>query len=122
MEPVKNSVSSAVQDKIQPWQALFAILTYALTQFDIGQTNTIILLGMILASLGFVQRSTYKHKEAVKEIVAPWLLEQLLQVISDYLAPQLPDTPEEQVEPVPVPTKEEQIAALTARLKELEVV
>ena len=121
MEISKNRVSTAVQDKLQPWQALFAVFTYSLTQFDIGQTNTIILLGMMLAALGFIQRSTYKHKEAVKEVVAPWLLEQLLKIASEYLAPQLPPTPEEPVEPVePVITKEEQIAELLAKLAELE--
>ena len=70
----KTAVSTAVQDKVQPWQAVFTIFTFALTQFDIGETNTVILLGMILTTLGFVMRSTYKHKEAVKEIVAPWLV------------------------------------------------
>ena len=116
MEVSKEKVSTAVQDKIQPWQALFAILTYALTQFDIGEANTIILLGMILAALGFVQRSTYKHKEAVKDIVAPWLVEKLLKEISEYLEPHLPITPEEDPEPiVDEPTREE----LLARLEEL---
>ena len=121
MEVSKTAVSTAVQDKLQPWQAVFAIFTYAITQLDIGQTNTVILIGMILATLGFVQVSTYKHKEAVKQVVAPWLVEQLLKVISEYLAPQLPPTPEEPVEPVePVITKEEQIAELLAKLAELE--
>ena len=121
METAKTSVSSAVQDKLQPWQALFAIFTYSLTQFDIGQTNTVILLGMILTALGFVMSSTYKHKQATKDIVAPWLVEQLLKIVSEYLAPKLPEPPVIE-EPVAEPTKEEQIAALTARLKELEVV
>ena len=112
MEVSKSAVSTAVQDKLQPWQAMFAVFTYALTQFDIGQINTIILLGMILASLGFVQRTTYKHKEAVKDIVAPWLLERLLKEVSEYLAPHMPAPPEE-------PTKEEQIEELTKRIHEL---
>ena len=121
----KQAVSTAVQNKVQPWQAVFTIFTFALTQFDIGETNTVILLGMILTTLGFTMRSTYKHKEAVKEVVAPWLVEQLLQVISDYLSPQLPTPPSEETlppeEPIEGLTKAEQIAALTARLKELEV-
>ena len=117
MEVSKEKVSTAVQDKIQPWQALFAILTYSLTQFDIGEANTIILLGMILAALGFVQRSTYKHKEAVKDIVAPWLVEKLLKEVSEYLAPDLPETPEPVAEE---PTKEEIIAELHTRLAVLE--
>ena len=119
MEVSKEKVSTAVQDKIQPWQALFAILTYSLTQFDIGEANTIILLGMILAALGFVQRSTYKHKEAVKEVVAPWLVEKLLKEVSEYLAPDLPPPPEVPVVPVDEPTREETRDNLLARLAEL---
>ena len=117
MEISKNAVSTAVQDKVQPWQAVFAIFTYALTQFDIGETNTIILLGMILTALGFVMTSTYKHKQATKDVVAPWLLQRLLDVLKEYL-PDLPDPPaEEPVEPVEEgPTREE----LLERLKELE--
>ena len=112
----KDKISTAVQDKIQPWQALFAILTYSLTQFDIGEANTIILLGMILAALGFVQRSTYKHKEAVKEIVAPWLLEKLLHEVSEYLKPEMPEPPVEEPieEPVDEPTREELLEQLEA--------
>ena len=112
-----NKVSTAVQDKIQPWQALFAILTYSLTQFDIGEVNTIILLGMILTALGFVQRSTYKHKEAVKDIVAPWLLEKLLKEVSEYLEPKIPDPPVEEPIEEPIvdePTREELLAQLEA--------
>ena len=116
----KSAVSTAVQDKLQPWQAVFTIFTFALTQFDIGETNTVILLGMILGTLGFVMRSTYKHKEAVKEIVAPWLVQKLLELVSDYLEPNLPAPPEE--EPiVEAPTREALIAELEAKIKELEV-
>jgi len=125
---IPTKISTATQDKLQPWQALFAVFTYALTQFDIGQTNTIILLGMIIAGLGFVQRSTYKHKEAIKEIVAPWAVEQAIRVLSDYLS--TPPPPEaEPLEECPAPhvpqptlvkkaleTKEE----LEARLAELQ--
>ena len=119
MEISKSAVSTAVQDKLQPWQAIFAVFTYALTQFDIGEINTVILLGMILVALGFVQRSTYKYKAEVKEIVAPWLLERLLHEISEYLKPTLPDPPSVE-EPVKEPTKEEQREILLAKLAELE--
>jgi len=113
----KEAVSTAVQDKLQPWQAVFTIFTFALTQFDIGETNTVILLGMILGTLGFVMRSTYKHKEAVKEIVAPWLVQKLLELVSDYLEPNLPAPPEETI--VEAPTREALIAELEAKIKEL---
>ena len=77
---------------------------------------------MILAGLGFVMSSTYKHKQAVKEIVAPWLVERLLEIAADYLKPTMPVPPtEEPVEPVDVPeiTKEVQKARLIAQLAEL---
>jgi len=119
VEVSKGAVSTAVQDKLQPWQALFAVFTYSLTQFDIGEINTVILLGMILAALGFVQRSTYKYKAEVKEVVAPWLLEQLLKIISEYLAPQIPALPEEKPEPIAEPTKDEIRADLLAKLEAL---
>jgi len=114
---IPTKISTATQDKLQPWQALFAVFTYALTQFDIGQTNTIILLGMIIVGLGFVQRSTYKHKEAIKEIVAPWAVEQAIKVLSEYLEPALPETPEEPVL-VDEPTREELQAKLDALERE----
>ena len=122
VEVSKTAVSTAVQDKLQPWQALFAIFTYTLTQFDIGLTNTVILLGMILTALGYVMRSTYQHKQAVKEVVAPWLVEQLLKIVSEYLAPQLPTPPEEPPEePIePVIDKEKTIEALQAKIALLE--
>ena len=114
----KEAVSTAVQDKVQPWQAVFTVFTFALTQFDIGETNTVILLAMILGTLGFVMRSTYKHKEAVKEIVAPWLVQKLLELVSDYLEPTLPEPPEEPV--TEEPTRNELITALEAKIKTLE--
>jgi hypothetical protein len=123
MEKVEETVETGLTSRLQPWQSLFAIFTYALTQFDIGQTNTVILLGMILAALGFVQYSTYKHKEKIKSVVAPWLVEQLLKIISDYLAPELPPPPEE-IEPpeetLPEPTKEELKEELKKRIAALE--
>jgi len=117
----KDAVSSAVEGKLQPWQALFAIFTYSLTQFDIGQTNTVILLGMILTALGFVMSSTYKHKQATKDIVAPWLLQQLLRIASEYLAPTLPAPPEEAPVEPPAETPELTKNECLARLLELGV-
>ena len=116
---IPGSVSTAAQDKLQPWQAVFAIFTYAITQFEISDTNVLILVGMIAATLGFVMRSTYKHKESVKEVVAPWLLERVLEILGDYLKPELPEPPEE---PVATPdlTREELVARLTALGEEVE--
>ena len=108
---IPTSVSTAAQDKLQPWQAVFAIFTYAITQLDISDTNNLILIGIVAVTLGFVMRSTYKHKEKVKEVVAPWLLQRVIQILSDYL-PKTP-TPAETPEPiVDEPTREELIAKL----------
>ena len=113
---IPTTVSTAAQDKLQPWQAVFAIFTYVITQFDISDVNNLILIAIVATTLGFVMRSTYKHKEQVKEVVAPWLLERVIQILSDYL-PKTP-TPKETPEPiVDEPTREE----LIAKLKEYEV-
>ena len=111
---IPSTVSTAAQDKLQPWQAVFAIFTYAITQLDISDTNNLILIGIVAVTLGFVMRSTYKHKEKVKEVVAPWLLQRVIQILSDYL-PKTP-TPAETPEPIIVdePTREELIAKLEA--------
>ena len=106
---IPGSVSTAAQDKLQPWQAVFAIFTFVITQFDMSSNNVLILIGMVSLTLGFVMRSTYKHKEAVKAVVAPWLLQQLLRAIEDYL----PSEPEEPVDE-PDLTREELIERLTA--------
>ena len=110
---IPTTVSTAAQDKLQPWQAVFAIFTYAITQFDISEPNVLILIGIVSATLGFVMRSTYKHKEQVKEVVAPWLLQRVIQILSDYL----PKTPPPSETPEPIvaePTREELIARLQA--------
>jgi len=91
-EAIEGSVSTGLQSKLQPWQAIFALLSYAVGVFGIEDEKALILYGMILACLGFVQVSNYKHKESIKEIVAPWLVEQLLKTLSDYLGTPPPPT------------------------------
>jgi len=115
---IPTTVSTAAQDKLQPWQAVFAIFTYVITQFDISDVNNLILIAIVATTLGFVMRSTYKHKEQVKEVVAPWLLERVIQILSDYLPKTAPPTATPTPEPiVDGPTREE----LIAKLKEYEV-
>ena len=95
---VPGAVSTAAQDKLQPWQAVFAVFTFVITQFDLSNTNTLILVGMVSVTLGFVMKSTYQHKEKVKEVVAPWLLQQALKVLKEYM-PELPVEPVAPEEP-----------------------
>ena len=111
---IPGSVSTAAQDKLQPWQAVFAIFTFVITQFDMSSNNVLILIGMVSLTLGFVMRSTYKHKEAVKAVVAPWLLQSLLKIVEDYL-PATPE-PDQPLEPIDEPelTRKELIERLTA--------
>jgi hypothetical protein len=90
---------------------LFGILTYVVGAFDLSQWQTLILCGLLLLALGFVQRSTYKHKEAIKEVVAPWLVERLLTVLDEYL----PKTEEEEI--VEEPTGLEELQAIVAELE-----
>lgn len=108
---IPGSVSTAAQDKLQPWQAVFAIFTFVITQFDLSNNNVLILVGMVSLTLGFVMRSTYKHKEAVKEVVVPWLVERMLEVMKQYLS-----EPPETEEPIDKPelTRDELIERLTA--------
>lgn len=106
MEVVKDSVETGITSRIQPWQAIFALLTYALGTYGIEDEKALILYGMVLACLGFVMVSNYKHKEAIKKVIAPWLVEQLLKTLSEYLAPQLPEPPAEEPTPPLEPIKE----------------
>jgi len=92
-EAVAGAVETGLSSKLQPWQALFALISYAVGVYGIEDEKALILYGMILACLGYVMTTNYKHKEAIKEIVAPWLVEQLLKTLSDYLG--TPATPEE---------------------------
>jgi len=92
-EAVTGAVETGLSSKLQPWQALFALISYAVGVYGIEDEKALILYGMILACLGYVMTTNYKHKEAIKEIVAPWLVEQLLNTLSDYLG--TPPTPEQ---------------------------
>ena len=107
---------------MQPWQALFALLTYALGTYGIENERALILYGMVLACLGFVMVSNYKHKEAIKKVVAPWLVEQLLKTLSDYLEPTLPEPPAEMPIPEPIaePDKEKVKTELRKAIESLE--
>ena len=119
-EQAKTKIHTGISERLQPWQALFALLSYVVGTYGIEDEKALILYGMILACLGFVMVSNYKHKEAIKNVVAPWLVEQLLKTISDYLAPTLPEPPAE--EPIPEldePDKERTIAEIKARIESL---
>ena len=122
MELAKDTVETGITSRIQPWQAIFALLTYALGTYGIEDEKALILYGMVLACLGFVMVSNYKHKEAIKSVIAPWLVEQLLKTLSEYLAPQLPEPPaeEEPVKPIAEPDKDKIREELQAAIKALE--
>jgi len=114
-EAVEGAVETGIQSKLQPWQAIFALLSYAVGVFGINDDRALILYGMILACLGFVQVSNYKHKETIKEIVAPWLVEQLLKTLSDYLGTPVP--PNETADGIVVQTPD---ISIKASAKEME--
>ena len=86
-------METGLSNRLQPWQALFALLSYAVGIYGIDDEKALILYGIIAACMGFVMQSNYRHKQAIKEIVAPWLVEQLLNTLSEYL--EKPPTPEE---------------------------
>ena len=124
-EQAKSAVQTGISERLQPWQALFALLTYALGTYGIEDEKALILYGMVLACLGFVMVSNYKHKEAIKKVIAPWLVEQLLKTVSEYLEPELPEPPAEEPtppEPIAQPDKEAVIAEIKGAIKALEEV
>lgn len=115
---IRNKIQTGVTEKLQPWQALFGLLTYVVTQFDVSDDKVLILCAFLAATLGFTQVMNYKHKEAVKEVVAPWLLERLLKILGEYL-PTLPEPPSE-TPVLEVPKQKELQGRIEALEAELE--
>jgi hypothetical protein len=99
VEVSRNAIKTGLTDRLQPWQALFGILTLVVTQFDISDDKVLILCGILAATLGFTQITNYKHKEAIKEVVAPWLIQRLLEILGEYI-PDLPVKPSDIIEPI----------------------
>jgi hypothetical protein len=109
-----EQVKTATMDRLQPWQALFGILTYVIGAFDISEWQTLVLCGFLVIGLGFTQRSTYKHKEAIKEVVTPWLVEKLLCILEDYISkPEEPEPPPEEPDPL------SELEEIKAKLEEM---
>ena len=119
MEFAKDTVETGFFNRLQPWQALFSLLVYAFGIYGIDDDRAIILYGLILATLGFVMVSNYKHKEAIKQVIAPWLVEQLLKTLGEYLKPTLPEPPQP-VDPIAEPDKDKVIAELEAAIAALK--
>ena len=124
MEPAKDKITTGISDRLQPWQAIFSVFMYALGTYGIENDRALILYALILATLAFAMVSGYRHSEATKSVVAPWLLEKLLKIVSKYLAPQLPQAPTEALpEPRQPPDESEQdkiITSLRAEIKARE--
>jgi len=114
-----GTVNSGIGSRMQPWMALFSILTYAIGVYGISDEKALILYGLILGTMGFVMVSTNKHNEAIKSTVVPWLIEQILNTLGKYLAP--PEPPLEG-EPILDETehKEKVLADLKAQVAALE--
>jgi len=116
-EKVTEAGRTAIVDRLQPWQALLGILTYVVGAFDITEWQTLLLCGFLLVALGFTQKANYKHKEAIKEVVTPWIIERLIDMLKDWLPP--PPNAEEEPEPAPADPYDE-LEALKAELEALE--
>ena len=111
--PVKAAIATGVSSRMQPWMALFTILSYVIGVYGISDDRALVLYGMILAALGFVMVNTNKHNEAIKSTVIPWLIEQILTTLGKYLAPPAPP-----VEGEPIFDEVDDKEAVLAELKE----
>ena len=122
MEMTKETIETGFWDKLQPWQAMFTVFMYALGTYGIEDETALILYAMILAALVMAMVSQYKHQEATKSVVVPWLLEKTLKILGKYLEPQYPLRPEEKPEPVPITpqTKTDIIAEIEAQIAVLK--
>ena len=123
MAAAKAVIASGVSSRMQPWMALFTILSYVIGVYGISDDRALVLYGMILAALGFVMVNTNKHNEAIKSTVIPWLIEQILTTLGKYLKP--PDPPEEGepiISEVTEQSKEELAQELKAQIAALEAV
>ena len=118
--PIKGAIATGVSSRMQPWMALFTILSYVIGVYGISDEKALVLYGMILATLGFVMVNTNKHNEAIKETVIPWLIEQILTTLGKYLAPPEPPVDgepiidETEAKGKIIETLQEQVAALEA--------
>ena len=118
----KDTIETGFWDKLQPWQALFTVFMYALGTYGIEDEKALVLYAMILTALVVVMVSQYKHQEATKSVVVPWLLEKVLKILGKYLEPHYPSRPEEIPEPVPITpsTKTDIIAEIEAQIEALK--
>ena len=101
-EELKEQITDGILGKLQPWQAMFMILSYMITQFELSEIHNLVAVGMIAATLGFAMVSNYKHKEEMKVIITPFLVDQVLKILKDYMPPL-------KVEPEPIPLLEPEV-------------
>jgi hypothetical protein len=92
-----ETIKTGFTERLQPWQAIFGVLTYVIGAFDITEWQTLALCGFLLLGLAFTQRANYKHKEAIKSVVIPWLVERLLETLGEYLGTPAPPSDIEDV-------------------------
>ena len=122
MEPAKEIVETGFWDKLQPWQAVFSVFMYSLGIYGVEDEKALVLYAMLLVTLAFAMVSQYKHQEATKSVVVPWVLEKALKIVSKYLEPYYPLGPEEVPKPNPLSssTKTDIVADIEAQIAALK--
>lgn len=111
-EAAEEKLKSTVIEHLQPWQAIFTVLTWVVTQFDITDWQTLVLIAMLCATLGFAMIKGYQHNEIVREVVAPWIVEKAIDLLSVYM---------KKVTPVPTdPSIEARVSILKKQIAVLE--
>ena len=97
-EAVQEKVKATVIEHLQPWQAIFTVLTWVVTQFDISEWQTLVLIAMLCSTLGFAMIKGYQHNEIVREVVAPWIVEKAVGLLSDYMKKVTPTSEDPTIE------------------------
>lgn len=82
-EQVIEKVETGFLTKLQPWQSLFGLLMMAFGIYGLDE-RALIFYGMIMICLAFTMISSNKHKEVMKKVIIPFVVEQALKVLADY--------------------------------------
>lgn len=84
---LKEKVTDGILGKIQPWQAIFGMLSYVIFNYDMEIWQNLTLIAILAVMLGHAMVNKNKHTEAMKEVVTPFIVDQLFKTLEEYLPP-----------------------------------